>query len=93
MPGEFEPEQKRYLEGLMTGLQIAKTLRPASGNGTAPVASTGPNGAAASAPEPIGPDDEALCAQDRAIKAGGKLFRSGEIQARTASVRRLRAAE
>ena len=29
MPGDFEPEQKRYLEGLMTGLQIAKTLRPA----------------------------------------------------------------
>jgi ferredoxin-nitrite reductase len=73
MPGEFEPEQKRYLEGLMTGLQIAKTLRPAGGNGTAPVASTGPNGDAASAPEPIGPDAAALCAQDRAIKAGGKL--------------------
>jgi ferredoxin-nitrite reductase len=72
MPGDFEPEQKRYLEGLMTGLQIAKTLRPASGNGTAPVASTAPNGAAAAA-EPTGPDAAALRAQDRAIKAGGKL--------------------
>ncbi|MGB5184394.1 MAG: NirA family protein [Xanthobacteraceae bacterium] len=72
MPGDFEPEQKRYLEGLMTGLQIAKTLRPAAANGTAPAASTGPNGAAAAA-EPIGPDAAALCAQDRVIKAGGKL--------------------
>jgi ferredoxin-nitrite reductase len=72
MPGEFEPEQKRYLEGLMTGLQIAKTLRPAGGNGTAPVASAEPNSAAPAA-EPIGPDRAALRAQDRAIKAGGKL--------------------
>jgi len=73
MPGDFEPEQKRYLEGLMTGLQIAKTLRPASGNGTASVASNGPNGAAAPAAEPVGPDAAALRAQDRVVKAGGKL--------------------
>ena len=73
MPGDFEPEQKRYLEGLMTGLQIAKTLRPASGNGTVPVTSTGPNGTTSPATEPIGPDTAALRAQDRAIKAGGKL--------------------
>jgi ferredoxin-nitrite reductase len=73
MPGDFEPEQKRYLEGLMTGLQIAKTLRPASGNGTAPVASTRSNGAADHAAEPVGPDAAALRAQDRAITAGGKL--------------------
>jgi ferredoxin-nitrite reductase len=73
MPGDFEPEQKRYLEGLMTGLQIAKTLRPASGNGAAPVASTGLNGAAAHAAESIGPDAAALRAQDRTIKAGGRL--------------------
>jgi ferredoxin-nitrite reductase len=72
MPGDFEPEQKRYLEGLMTGLQIAKTLRPASGNGTASDGSTGPNSAAPAA-EPIGPDVAALRAQDRAVKAGGKL--------------------
>jgi len=70
MPGDFEPEQKRYLEGLMTGLQIAKTLRPVSGNGTMPAASPA-NGAAAV--EPIGPDAAALRAQDRVIKAGGKL--------------------
>ncbi|MBO0718982.1 MAG: hypothetical protein J2P55_16855, partial [Rhizobiales bacterium] len=72
MPGDFEPEQKRYLEGLMTGLQIARTLRPANGNGTAPAASSGPNGTA-TAVEPVGPDAAALRAQDRVVKAGGKL--------------------
>jgi len=60
MSGDFEPEQKRYLEGFMAGLQIAKTARPAAGNGAA-------------AAEPIGPDAAALRAQDRVIKAGGKL--------------------
>jgi ferredoxin-nitrite reductase len=65
MSGDFEPEQKRYLEGFVAGLQIAKTARPAAG-GVAPSA----NGAAA---EPIGPDAAALRAQDRVIKAGGKL--------------------
>src|SRR6516225_5690740 len=73
MPGDFEPEQKRYLEGLMTGLQIAKTLRPAGGNGMAPVASSGPTGTGASGAEPIGPDAAALLAQERVIRAGGKL--------------------
>jgi ferredoxin-nitrite reductase len=66
MPGELEPEQKRYLEGFMTGLQVAKTARPANANGAAmPV-----NGVAA---EPTGADASALRAQDRVIKAGGKL--------------------
>ena len=31
MPGDLEPEQKRYLEGFMAGLQIAKTARTANG--------------------------------------------------------------
>jgi ferredoxin-nitrite reductase len=66
MSGDFEPEQKRYLEGFMAGLQIAKTSRPAAGNGAAAPA----NGATA---EPIGPDAAALRAQDRVVKAGGKL--------------------
>jgi len=67
MPGELEPEQKRYLEGFMTGLQVAKSARPANGNGAAIPA----NGAAAA--EPTGPDAAALRAQDRVLKAGGKL--------------------
>src|SRR5580658_4750173 len=67
MSGDFEPEQKRYLEGFMAGLQIAKTSRSAAGNGAA----TAP--ASAAAAEPIGPDAAALRAQDRTIKSGGKL--------------------
>jgi ferredoxin-nitrite reductase len=66
MPGDLEPEQKRYLEGFMVGLQIAKSGRLANGSGAAGAA----NGAAA---EPTGPDAEALRAQDRVLKAGGKL--------------------
>src|ERR1700688_1450803 len=67
MSGDFEPEQKRYLEGFMAGLQIAKTSRTAAGNGAAMAPAN------AVAAEPIGPDAAALRAQDRAIKAGGKL--------------------
>ena len=72
MPGDFEPEQKRYLEGLMTGLQIAKTLRPASGNGSVSAHATRPNGAAVPVAE-TGPDAAALQAQERVLNAGGKL--------------------
>src|SRR5271169_2805174 len=67
MSGDFEPEQKRYLEGFMAGLQIAKTSRSAASNGVAPSQANGV------APEPVGPDAAALRAQDRTIKAGGKL--------------------
>ncbi len=67
MPGDFEPEQKRYLEGFVAGLQIAKGTRLANVNGLAP------GSAAAAAPEPIGPDAVALRAQDEVIKSGGKL--------------------
>ena len=65
MSGDFEPEQKRYLEGFVAGLQIAKTARGI------PV----PAGAepAPKAVEPVGPDAAAIKAQDRAIGAGGKL--------------------
>jgi ferredoxin-nitrite reductase len=69
MPGDFEPEQKRYLEGFTAGLQIARTLRPLN-NGAAG-SSSPPNGGAAA--EPVGPDAAALRAQDRVIGAGGKL--------------------
>src|SRR6202167_4159363 len=67
MSGDFEPEQKRYLEGFMAGLQIAKTSRSAAGNGAAAAPAN------AVAAEPVGPDAAALRAQDRTIKAGGKL--------------------
>jgi ferredoxin-nitrite reductase len=63
MSGDFNPEQKRYLEGFVAGLQIAKAAR---GNGS--VASAG-----AAPAEPMGPDAPHLRAQDGVLKAGGKL--------------------
>ena len=67
MPGDLEPEQKRYLEGFMTGLQIAKTARTANG------AANGVSATNGSASEPTGPDAAALRAQDRVLNGGGKL--------------------
>src|SRR5215813_5311960 len=61
--GEFNPEQKRYLEGFMSGLQIARAARAASGNGTD----------SAAAAEPVGADAAHLRAQDRFVKEGKKL--------------------
>jgi ferredoxin-nitrite reductase len=65
MAGDFEPEQKRYLEGFVAGLQIAKAAGGVARNGA------GPSAAAAS--EPIGPDAAHLRAQDRFLKRGAKL--------------------
>ena len=58
--GEFEPEQKRYLEGFVAGVQIAKAAKGVAGADPAPS-------------EPVGPDAAALKAQDRVVAAGGKL--------------------
>ncbi len=63
--GDFEPEQKRYLEGLVAGLQIAKAAKSVSGTSAAPTA--------AAAPEPTGPDAAAFNAQSRVLASGGKL--------------------
>ncbi|HYA06358.1 MAG TPA: NirA family protein [Xanthobacteraceae bacterium] len=68
MSGDFAPEQKRYLEGFAAGLQIARSAHPASG----PL-SPSPAGRGGGAAEPVGPDAPALRAQDRVLKAGGKL--------------------
>jgi len=67
MPGDFEPEQKRYLEGFVAGLQIARTAGSLSGRNGAGPAVTAP------APEPTGPDAPHWLAQDRVTKAGAKL--------------------
>ncbi|HZD91178.1 MAG TPA: NirA family protein [Pseudolabrys sp.] len=64
--GEFEPQQKRYLEGFVAGLQIAKTAKGLAG-------AAAPGSPSAAAVEPIGPDAAALKAQDRVLAAGGKL--------------------
>ncbi len=75
MPGDFEPEQKRYLEGLMIGLQIAKSARSVIGNGAAGAqVSPAPSAANGSgAVEVLGADAAALAAQNRVLQAGGKL--------------------
>jgi ferredoxin-nitrite reductase len=65
--GDFEPEQKRYLEGLVAGLQIAKTAKTIDG-----AAAATPD-AAAPVLEPVGPEAAARQAQDRVLAAGGKL--------------------
>jgi ferredoxin-nitrite reductase len=57
MSGDFTPEQKRYLEGFVSGLSAARAAR----------------GAAPAKLEPTGPDAVHIKAQDRAIAAGGKL--------------------
>jgi ferredoxin-nitrite reductase len=65
MSGDFDPQQKRYLEGFMSGLQIARANRatPASPAAAAPAVGA----------EPTGPDAAHLLAQDRFIKDGKKL--------------------
>src|SRR5579884_1855556 len=65
--GDFEPEQKRYLEGFVAGLHIAKAAKSVAGATGSAI--TPP----AVRPEPIGPDAAALKAQDRVLAAGCKL--------------------
>ena len=68
MSGDFEPEQRRYLEGFVAGLQIAKAAGGIARNGSSGtgVPSTAP-------PEPVGPDAPHLRAQERFLKRGAKL--------------------
>jgi len=63
--GDFAPEQKRYLEGFVAGVQIAKAVKTVAGAGSF--------ASAPSVPEPVGPDAAALKAQNRVLAAGGKL--------------------
>ena len=83
MSGDFEPEQKRYLEGFMAGLQIAKTARccgrPLSQRARA---------VGADRPRCRGVARPGSRHQGRRQAVG-----SGKIQARAQSARRLRAAQ
>jgi ferredoxin-nitrite reductase len=67
MSGEFAPEQKRYLEGFVSGLQAARAARGLQ-TGSGAAAMPGSGGA-----EPVGPDAAAIKAQDRFVGAGKKL--------------------
>src|SRR5712672_1310958 len=60
MSGDFSPDQKRYLEGFISGLNAARATR-----GALPGAKGGG--------EPIGPDAIHLKAQNRVLALGGKL--------------------
>jgi ferredoxin-nitrite reductase len=60
---DFNPEQRRYLEGFVSGLQSARAAR-----GIGPL-----GGAGGGASEPIGPDAAHLKAQLATEKAGKKL--------------------
>jgi ferredoxin-nitrite reductase len=63
--GDFNPEQKRYLEGFVAGVQIAKAAKS--------VARAAVAGDASAASEPVGPDAAGLKAQNRLLASGGKL--------------------
>ena len=67
---DFSNEQKRYLEGYMSGLNVGRAVQSLSAlRGPAPAALA----VAKPAAEPTGPDAAALKAQDRVLAAGGKL--------------------
>ncbi len=57
MGGDFSSDQKRYLEGFVSGIQAGRL----AGGGAKP------------APEPTGPDAPHLKAQDETVARGGKL--------------------
>lgn len=63
---DFSDEQKRYLEGFMSGLQVGRVGRNAGLSG-------GKADAGSGAAEPTGPDAEHLKAQDRVLGEGRKL--------------------
>jgi ferredoxin-nitrite reductase len=58
MSGDFTPDQKRYLEGFVSGLSAARVAKVGGSSGKG---------------EPTGPDAIHIKAQDRTIAAGGKL--------------------
>src|SRR4029450_11826116 len=60
MSGDFSPEQKRYLEGFVSGLNAARATRGALPGGKG-------------GGEPTGPDAIHLKPQDKVTPAGGKL--------------------
>ncbi|KRE24824.1 ferredoxin--nitrite reductase [Bosea sp. Root483D1] len=64
MSNDFSPDQKRYLEGFMSGMQSARAAR-----GLGPLGGAGEQGNAT----PSGPDREHAEAQAKTVAGGGKL--------------------
>jgi ferredoxin-nitrite reductase len=62
---DFSDEQKRYLEGFMSGLQVGRVRGVGLAGGGAV--------SEKAAPEPVGPDAAGLKAQERFLKDGKKL--------------------
>jgi ferredoxin-nitrite reductase len=62
MTADFSDEQKRYLEGFMSGLQVARVGR-----------NLGVAGAGTGSAEPTGPDAPHIKAQDKVLASGKKL--------------------
>ena len=58
MSGDFNPDQKRYLEGFVSGLSAARVARVGNAGGKS---------------EPTGPDAIHIKAQDRVLASGRKL--------------------
>jgi ferredoxin-nitrite reductase len=63
MSSDFTPEQKRYLEGFLSGLSAWRVQRGAGASGAPPAANA----------EPVGPDAAHVKAQDAVLAAGQKL--------------------
>src|SRR6201984_2413061 len=63
---DFSDEQKRYLEGFMSGLQVGRVGRAFVAGGAPAAAGNAPS-------EPTGPDAAALKAQDKVTASGKKL--------------------
>jgi ferredoxin-nitrite reductase len=63
-PTDFSDEQKRYLEGFMSGLQVARVGRNVGLGGA---------GASTANTEPTGPDAAHIRAQDKVTASGKKL--------------------
>ena len=72
MGGDFSADQKRYLEGFVSGVQAVRVARGAPGFGGASTPATGQQ-AAPAAPAPAGPDKIHLEAMARQEAAGKKL--------------------
>jgi len=70
MSGDFTPDQKRYLEGFVSGLTAARAAR-----GQLPDGRNGVGGG-----EPAGPDAAHILAQERVILGGGKLSEQEKIK-------------